>query len=80
MLANVFAQRLLLSLRKVDDMGTRAIISSLAFNAVYNDDQGSTDFESHEGGKGNDEGKRSAEVPEGGEVEVNRRRTSNSEA
>lgn len=62
---NVFAQGLLLSLRAVDDPGTRVVISTLVFNTPPNGDQGSTDS--------NDEGSRNAEMLQRGEVELGQR-------
>ncbi|KAJ3536758.1 hypothetical protein NMY22_g5893 [Coprinellus aureogranulatus] len=47
---NVFAERLLLSLRKVDDPGTRAVISSLAFNVTREYTPEVTDCDPVEGG------------------------------
>lgn len=46
---NVFAERLILSLRKVDDPGTRVVISTLAFKITPDDDEGSSDAELSEG-------------------------------
>lgn len=48
MFGNVFAERLLLSLRKVDDPGTRAFISSLAFNITMENEQEGGQFDSLE--------------------------------
>lgn len=79
-LSNVFAERLLLSLRKVDDPGTRVVISSLAFNIAPNDNEGSADAELSEGTSGNEERNGSAEMFDSGGVEVMQRNTSHSKA
>lgn len=79
-LGNIFAQRLLLSLRTVEDPGTRAVISSLVFNDAPNDNQRSGDSNSPEGRSGSRESSDSAEILGCEEVEVGRRCTYNSEA
>lgn len=71
---------MLLSLRKVDDPGTQAVISSLVFNAVPNDGQGSAHPELSEESKGNNRGGGSAEILQGNEVEVRQRNPSLLEA
>lgn len=53
----------------MDDPGTQAVISSLAFDVVPNDDEGLTDTESPEGGNSNIAGNGSAEICERGVVE-----------
>ncbi|KAJ3524141.1 hypothetical protein NMY22_g11133 [Coprinellus aureogranulatus] len=45
-LGNIFALRMLLLLRKIDDPGTRAVISSIAFDVTVEEDQESTAFDS----------------------------------
>lgn len=72
---NVFAQRLLLSLRKVDDPGSREVISTLAFNIAPNDVPGSDDSDLAEGQNGNFEGSGSGEIVEDGEAGAGERKT-----
>ncbi|KAJ3544965.1 hypothetical protein NMY22_g2613 [Coprinellus aureogranulatus] len=43
---NIFSLRMLLLLRKIDDPGTRAVISSIAFDVTVEEDQESTAFDS----------------------------------
>lgn len=67
---NVFAERLLLSLRKVDDPGTQGVISSLALNVTLDEAQGST----------NSDMSGTATALESGEVKGRQRDTPNLEA
>lgn len=78
--SNVFAERLLLSLRKVDDPGTRAVISSLVFEVRPVDDEEDMNSDLPEGTGGDYERNGSAEILEGSQAEVRQRHPSNAEA
>lgn len=71
LLINVFAERLLLSMKQVDHPGTRAVISTLVFNVTEKEQQeavcGSEFTEDVERSAGRS---RSAEVLEGGGTEM----------
>lgn len=78
-LSNIFAERLLLSLRRVDDPGTREVITSIAFNFPTKDAQGSMDSDLHEEKSSTHEGGSRSYELKGGEVEVRQKNTSDSE-
>lgn len=67
-LGNIFAQRLILSLRKVDDPGTRAVVSTLAFQITRESETESMDRDPFDEGPHNHGRGESSPVVVGGNI------------
>lgn len=76
-LSNVFAQRLLLSLRRVDDPGTREVISTLVFKVGPNNARESTDSGLSEGVVSSEEVSGNVEVLERSDLEAQEKNVPN---